>query len=47
VIRRYAIEREDGEGFGDFCDRAVLPEDATIHSTGTPAEDLALAPALK
>ena len=37
VIRRYATEREDGEGFGDFCDRVILPEDATIHSVGTPA----------
>jgi sulfite reductase (NADPH) hemoprotein beta-component len=47
VIKRYAMERLDGEGFGDFCDRAVLPEDATIHSAGTPKEDPALAPALK
>jgi sulfite reductase (NADPH) hemoprotein beta-component len=37
VIRRYALERAPGEGFGDFCDRAVLPPDATFHSTGTPA----------
>ncbi|MFA7343748.1 MAG: NADPH-dependent assimilatory sulfite reductase hemoprotein subunit [Terrimicrobiaceae bacterium] len=35
IIRRYALEREDGEGFGDFCDRAVLPKDATFHSVGT------------
>ena len=25
IIKRYALERLDGEGFGDFCDRAVLP----------------------
>ena len=25
VIQRYARERDDGEGFGDFCDRTVLP----------------------
>jgi sulfite reductase (NADPH) hemoprotein beta-component len=47
VIKRYAIERREGEGFGDFCDRAVLPEDATTHSSGTPTEDPALAAALK
>jgi sulfite reductase (NADPH) hemoprotein beta-component len=37
VLRRYAKEREPGEGFGDFCHRAVLPKDATFHSVGTPA----------
>ena len=37
VIRRYAAERKDGEGFGDFCDRTILPKDATFHSVGTPA----------
>jgi sulfite reductase (NADPH) hemoprotein beta-component len=31
------LERQTGEGFGDFCDRAILPADATFHSTGTPA----------
>jgi sulfite reductase (NADPH) hemoprotein beta-component len=36
VIQRYAKERQQGEGFGDFCDRAVLPKDATFHSVGTP-----------
>ena len=36
VIKRYAAERRDGEGFGDFCDRAVLPEDAIFHRVGTP-----------
>ena len=40
VIKRYALERDDAEGFGDFCDRVILPEDATIHSVGTPTEDL-------
>ena len=36
VIQRYARERQDGEGFGDFCDRVILPKDATFHSVGTP-----------
>jgi sulfite reductase (NADPH) hemoprotein beta-component len=35
VIQRYALERRDGEGFGDFCDRVILPTDATFHSVGT------------
>ncbi|HUB66823.1 MAG TPA: NADPH-dependent assimilatory sulfite reductase hemoprotein subunit [Candidatus Methylacidiphilales bacterium] len=35
VIQRYARERFDGEGFGDFCHRAILPKDATFHSVGT------------
>ncbi|MGH8048305.1 MAG: NADPH-dependent assimilatory sulfite reductase hemoprotein subunit [Chthoniobacterales bacterium] len=37
IIKRYAIEREEGEGFGDYCDRVVLPPDATTHSVGAPA----------
>lgn len=37
IIKRYALERADGEGFGDFCDRVILPKDATFHSVGTPA----------
>ncbi len=37
VIRRFALERRDGEGFGDYCDREILPKDATLHSAGTPA----------
>lgn len=37
VIKRYALERLDGEGFGDFCDRVILPADATFHSVGTQA----------
>ena len=36
IIKRYAKERQEGEGFGDFCDREILPEDATFHSIGTP-----------
>jgi sulfite reductase (NADPH) hemoprotein beta-component len=36
VIKRYSLERQKGEGFGDFCDRVILPPDATYHSTGTP-----------
>lgn len=35
VIKKYATERTAGEGFGDFCHRAVLPEDATFHSVGS------------
>lgn len=35
IIKRYALERRDGEGFGDFCDRVILPRDATFHSVGT------------
>lgn len=35
IIKRYALEREEGEGFGDFCDRVILPADATFHSIGT------------
>ena len=35
IIKRYALERADGEGFGDFCERAVIPADATLHSVGT------------
>jgi sulfite reductase (NADPH) hemoprotein beta-component len=37
VIKRYALERLQGEGFGDFCDRVILPKEATFHSTGLPA----------
>jgi sulfite reductase (NADPH) hemoprotein beta-component len=45
IIKRYALERDEGESFGDFCDRVILPEDATIHSVGTPADALSLTPA--
>ncbi|MBE2203298.1 MAG: NADPH-dependent assimilatory sulfite reductase hemoprotein subunit [Chthoniobacterales bacterium] len=37
IIKRYALERDPGEGFGDFCDRVILPRDATLHSIGTAA----------
>jgi sulfite reductase (NADPH) hemoprotein beta-component len=37
AIRRYAVERQAGEGFGDFCERAILPKDATLHSVGSVA----------
>ncbi len=40
IIKRYALEREPSEGFGDFCDRAILPADATFHSVGTVAAQL-------
>ncbi|MCX6960157.1 MAG: NADPH-dependent assimilatory sulfite reductase hemoprotein subunit [Verrucomicrobia bacterium] len=36
IIKRFAKERANGEGFGDFCDREILPADATFHSVGTP-----------
>lgn len=35
IIKRYALERNPGERFGDWCDRVVLPKDATLHSIGT------------
>ena len=35
IIKRFALQRGDGEGFGDFCDRVILPADATFHSAGT------------
>jgi sulfite reductase (NADPH) hemoprotein beta-component len=38
IIKRYALERHEGEGFGDFCDREIIPRDATFHSVGTPVE---------
>lgn len=34
VIQRYAKERIEGEEFGDFCQRVILPDDATFHSVG-------------
>ncbi len=37
IIRRYALERADGERFGDWCHRVILPKDATFHSVGTKA----------
>ena len=35
VLKRYALERQDNERFGDWCDRVILPADATFHSPGT------------
>jgi sulfite reductase (NADPH) hemoprotein beta-component len=43
IIKRYAIERHQGEGFGDFCEREIIPKDATFHSVGTPRENSELA----
>ncbi len=37
IINRYAKERAEGEEFGDFCDRVILPADATIHAVGGEA----------
>jgi sulfite reductase (NADPH) hemoprotein beta-component len=45
IIKRYALERHEGESFGDFCERAVLPEDATFHSVGTVAKPAEVAAA--
>jgi len=44
VIQRYAKERAPGERFGDFCDREILPKDATFHAVGTGGLALATAP---
>jgi len=41
MIRQYARERQDGEEFGDFVNRVILPEDATFHSVGTKEEAVA------
>jgi sulfite reductase (NADPH) hemoprotein beta-component len=46
IIHRYVAERLPGEGFGDFCHRAVLPADATLHSVGTPTPAPEAAPVL-
>jgi sulfite reductase (NADPH) hemoprotein beta-component len=46
VIKRYAVERNEGEGFGDFCDREIIPKDATFHSVGTTDDLEGLSPAL-
>jgi len=35
IIKRYSLERQTSEGFGDFCNRVVLPQDASFHSVGT------------
>jgi sulfite reductase (NADPH) hemoprotein beta-component len=45
VIKRYAKERDPGEGFGDFCERVILPSDATFHAVGTGGLVPAKAPA--
>ena len=37
IIQRFAQERNAGEEFGDFCQRVVLPDDATFHSAGGTA----------
>ncbi len=37
IIQRYAQERSEGEEFGDFCDRVILPADATVHAVGGEA----------
>ncbi len=42
TIKRYAVERKPGEGFGDYCDRVILPADATFHSVGTVKQETAL-----
>lgn len=42
IIKRYALEREPGEQFGDFCTRTVLVE----QPIATPAAAVKLAPAV-
>lgn len=44
VIKRYVKEREVGEHFGDFCNRVILPADATFHKVGTGGLVPAVAP---
>lgn len=44
VIKRYAKERRAGERFGDFCEREILPKDATFHAVGTGGLVPAVAP---
>jgi sulfite reductase (NADPH) hemoprotein beta-component len=51
VIKRYAKERNEGERFGDFCERVIMPADATFHKVGTgglvpPAAPKPAAPAV-
>ena len=46
IIKRYAVERGEGEGFGDYCDRAVLPADATFQRVGTLPGDTGPEPAV-
>lgn len=41
LIRRYAKERAPGEEFGDYCERTVLPANATFHSVGGGAVETA------
>ncbi len=37
MFQRFARSASEDEGFGDFCDRAILPADATLHSVGSIA----------
>ncbi len=37
LIKAYATDRLPGEEFGDYCERTVLPADATFHSVGSVA----------
>jgi len=34
IIKRYAVERKDGEGFGDFCDREIIPRTRRFIASG-------------
>lgn len=38
IIKRYALERQAGEGFGDFCARTVLPEQAAAAAAVAAAQ---------
>ncbi len=44
IIQRFAKERRPGEKFGDFCEREILPADATLHSVGSGVPGLSPAP---
>lgn len=44
IIERFARERRPGEKFGDFCEREILPADATLHSVGAGVPGLSPAP---
>ena len=35
IIKCYSRERKAGEKFGDFCNRVILPANATVHDNGS------------
>lgn len=40
IIKRYAVERQPGEGFGDFCFRTVLVEQAASAAAASAASTI-------